>query len=92
MLKLDYEALAEAAKTLADQGDTFETCIDTMTTVVDGLPDIWEAETCTKYVSEYDEAKKTLSDVRDLIQDMSDQMQKISENFQDADTDMAGQM
>lgn len=92
MLKLDYEALADAAKTLTDQGNTFETCINTMTGVVDGLPDIWEAETCNKYVSEYDDAKQTLLDVRDLIQDMADQMQQISDNFRDADTDMAGQM
>ena len=92
VLKLDYEALADAAKTLTEQGDTFETCISTMTGVVDGLPDIWEAETCNKYVSEYNDAKKTLLDVRDLIQDMADQMQQISDNFRDADTDMAGQM
>lgn len=92
MLKVDYEALETAAKTLADQGETFETCITTMSGVIDGLPDIWEAETCTQYVSDYNEAKKTLDDVRELIKDMSEQMKKISDNFRDADEDMKKQM
>ena len=92
MLRVDYEALGDAAKTLQDQGDTFEDCINTMTRVIDGLPDIWEAETCIKFVAQYNESKKTLNDVRTLIQDMSDQMRQISANFNSADTDMAGQM
>lgn len=92
MLRLDYEALADSSKTLITQGDTFSDCIDTMTTTVNGLPDIWEADTCEKYVEQYNEAKKTLDEVRELIQDMADQMQKISDNFRQADTDMAGQM
>ena len=92
MLKLDYEALESSSKTLKEQGDTFEDCIDQMTTVVNGLPDIWEADTCDKYVEQYNTAKKTLDEVRQLIQDMAEQMDKIAKNFRDADTDMAGQM
>ena len=92
MLRVDYDALGDASKTLIEQGDTFESCIDTMTNVVNGLPDIWEADTCERYVEQYNDAQKTLNDVRDLIQEMAEQMQKISDNFRDADTDMAGQM
>ena len=50
MLRLDYEAIGEASKTLSEQGNIFEDCIKTMTTTIDGLPDIWEAETCDRYV------------------------------------------
>lgn len=92
MLRLDYEALATSAKTLSEQGDIFEDCITTMSQVVSGLPDIWEAETCDKYVDQFDDAKPTLLKVRELIEDMSAQMQKISDNFAQADADMAGQM
>ena len=92
MLRLDYEALGDAAKTLIAQGDTFAECIQTITNVVNGLPDIWEADTCTKYVEQYNDAEKTLQEVRQLIQDMADQMTTISENFRNADADMAGQM
>ena len=74
MLRLDYDALADASKTLIEQGDTFEGCIEKMTSVVDSLPDIWEADTCDKYVSEYNDAKQTLNDVRNLIQDMAEQI------------------
>lgn len=63
-----------------------------MSTVVEGLPDIWEAETCNRYVEQFGDAKPTLTDVRQLIEDMSAQMQKISDNFAAADSDMAGQM
>ncbi len=63
-----------------------------MTNTVNGLPDIWEAETCDRYVEQYNDAKVTLNDVRNLIQEMAEQMQKISDNFREADADMAGQM
>ncbi|WP_022749825.1 WXG100 family type VII secretion target [Lachnobacterium bovis] len=91
-LRLDYEALGSSAKTLREQGDIFEECINKMTSVIDALPDIWEAETCDRYVEEYDESKKTLTDVRQLIEDMAAQMTQISENFSQADSDMANQM
>lgn len=91
-LRLDYEALGSSAKTLREQGDIFEDCISKMTSVIDALPDIWEAETCDRYVEEYDESKKTLTDVRQLIEDMAAQMTQISENFSQADSDMANQM
>lgn len=92
MLRLDYEALADSSKVLIEQGDIFEDCISTMTTTVNGLPDIWEADTCDKYVEQYNDAQKTLNDVRTLIQEMAEQMQQISDNFREADADMAGQM
>lgn len=92
MLRLDYEALADASKTLIEQGDIFEECIERMSQVIDSLPDIWEAETCDRYVEQFGDAKPTLTDVREMIQDMADQMQKISDNFRDADADMASQM
>ncbi|MGN1196439.1 MAG: WXG100 family type VII secretion target [Acetatifactor sp.] len=92
MLRLDYDALAEASKKLREQGEFFADCIETMSTVVDGLPDIWEAETCDKYVEQYGEAKPTLDAVRELIEAMAEQMQKISDNFAAADSEMAGQM
>lgn len=92
MLRLDYEALATEAGKLRTEGDTFEKCIETMSTVVNGLPDIWEAETCDQYVEQYNTAKTTLNDVRDLIEDMAAQMEKISENFAKADSDMKSQM
>ncbi|MGN0305741.1 MAG: WXG100 family type VII secretion target [Lachnospiraceae bacterium] len=92
MLRLDYEALAEASMKLREQGEIFADCIETMSTVVDGLADIWEAETCDKYVEQYGEAKPTLDAVRELIEAMAEQMQKISDNFAAADSEMAGQM
>lgn len=92
MLRLDYEALSESAGTLSKQGETFQDCIETMASVIGQLPDIWEAETCNRYVEQFGEAKPTLDEVRALIEDMSLQMQKISDNFAAADSDMAGQM
>lgn len=92
MLKLDYDALATSASTLRTQGETFEDCIEIMSEVINGLPDIWEAETCTEYVTQYTAAEKTLKDVRELIEDMAAQMEKISSNFAAADEDMKNQM
>ena len=91
-LKIDYDALTKAADTLSTEGDTFEDCITTMSTVIAGLPDIWVADTCNQYVSDFEDAKKDLKEVRKLIQDMSDQMKKIAQNFRDADVDMKSQM
>lgn len=92
MLRLDYEALGDASKTLSEQGDIFQECIEKMSSVVDSLPDIWEAETCDRYVEQFSDSKPTLNNVRQLIADMSAQMKQISDNFAAADSDMAGQM
>ena len=89
---VSYFYIKKKKKTLREQGDTFENCINVMTKVVDALPDIWEAETCNRYVQEFDESKKTLNDVRKLIEDMSSQMTQISNNFSQADSEMANQM
>ena len=92
MLRLDYEELERASGELKAEGDTFQGCIEKMTQVIQGLPDIWEAETCDKYVEQYNDAKKTLDDVRELIQEMAEQMDKIAANFREVDMDMSRQM
>ena len=92
MLKLDYGLLAQASKDLQKEGSDFETSIGTIGKIIKGLPEIWEAETCDKYVEQYVDAEKTLKEVRQLIADMAEQMDKIAKNFADADTTMTGQM
>ena len=92
MLRVDYEALAAGSKTLQDQGAIFEECIDRMRQVIEGLPDVWEADTSKRYVAQFQEAAPGLRNVRQMIEDMAVQMQKISDNFAQADSDMAGQM
>ena len=38
------------------------------------------------------DSSRTLIEQGDMIQEMAEQMQKISDNFREADADMAGQM
>ncbi len=67
MLRLDYEALADASRTLIEQGDIFEDCINTMTNTVNGLPDHTgqKREPCDRYVEQYiTNAKVTLNESR----------------------------
>lgn len=92
MLKLDYDAMATSSKVLKAEGGKFEDCIEVMGKEIKGLPDIWEAETCTEYVNQYEKAEKTLKEVRKMIEDMAVQMDTISKNFADADSSMKKQM
>lgn len=92
MLRVDYEALASSSATLIDQRDRFEECIETMSKVIRELPDVWEAETCDRYVEQYFEAEPKLKEVRQMIEDMATQMRQISQNFEKADQDMKNQM
>ena len=92
MLRLDYEQLDASAKKLMEEMEAFNQCISNMSTVVDGLPDIWEAQTCDRYVEQFADLKPGFEATRDLIGEMSEQMSKIAQNFADADADMAGQM
>ena len=77
MLRVDYEALAAGSKTLQDQGAIFEECIDRMRQVIESLPDVWEADTSKRYVEQFQEAEPGLKNVRQMIEDMAVQMQKI---------------
>lgn len=92
MLRVDYEALASSSATLVEQGELFGDCIETMSKVIRDLPDVWEAETCDRYVEQYFEAEPKLKDVKQMIEDMAAQMRQISQNFEKADQDMRSQM
>jgi len=92
MLRLDYQALEVESNKLKAEGDTFEDCINTMTQIINALPDIWEAETCDQYLEQFTNARPTLMEVRQMIQDMALQMDSISRNFAQADSDMRSQM
>jgi len=92
MLRLDYQALEVESNKLKAEGDTFEDCINTMTKIINALPDIWEAETCDQYLEQFTNARPTLMEVRQMIQDMALQMDSISRNFAQADSDMRSQM
>lgn len=92
MLRVDYEVLASASSTLLAQSGAFGDCIDIMTGVIRDLPDAWEAETCDRFVEQYFDAEPKLREVKEMIEDMAEQMRQISENFQNADRDMKSQM
>ena len=92
MLKLDYEQLAASATRLKEEMDVFTECIENMSTVIDGLPDIWEAQSCDRYVEQFADLKPGFESTRDLIGEMAEQMSKIAQNFADTDADMAGQI
>ncbi|MDO4304862.1 MAG: WXG100 family type VII secretion target [Bacillota bacterium] len=91
-LMLDYEALGTEATKLQTEGDNMSDCIDKISRIVNGLPDIWQAETGRRYVQQYGELEPSLKETVQLISDMVAQMNQIATNFQDTDTGMAGQM
>lgn len=91
-LMLDYEAIASEAAKLQSEGETMSDCIDKISNIVNGLPEIWQADTGRRYVEQYSELEPSLKEATQLIFDMVTQMNQISTNFQDTDSGMAGQM
>lgn len=91
-ISIDYNGMAEAANQLEQQYQAMDDCITSIGNVIHGLPDIWTAETCDKYLSQYEELEPGLKETAQLISDMVEQMNKIVSNFQDTDSGMAGQM
>ena len=59
---------------------------------MDSIPDFWTEDTSDKYIEQYDLLKPSLEEAVQLVADMADQMLKVSSNFGDADSGMAGQM
>ena len=91
-LDINYGLRADAAKKLDEEYGYMTTSIQNITGVIDSIPDFWKADTANKYIEQYDALKPSLLDAAQLIDDMSRQMTKISSNFQEADSGMAGQM
>lgn len=91
-LMLNYEAIAQEATKLQAEGDSMNDSISKITNIVNGLPDIWQADTGRRYVDQYNELRPSLEQAVQLIDDMVAQMNQISANFQDTDSGMAGQM
>lgn len=91
-LMIDYEALSAEATKLQTEGETMNTCITTISNIVNGLTDIWQASTGSKYIEQYNELEPNLKSAVQVIDDLVAQMNQISANFQDTDESMAGQM
>ena len=91
-LMLNYEAIAQEATKLQTEGTNMNDSIIKITNIVNGLPDIWQADTGRRYVDQYNELRPSLEDAVQLIDDMVAQMNQIAANFQDTDAGMAGQM
>lgn len=89
---LDHCAIREAAVRLQTEGDNINDCIDKMRAVIYVLPEIWEADTCDSYVDQYLELEPKINEMADLIADMAAQMNRISTNFSDRKSGMAGQI
>lgn len=91
-LNINYGQMAEAATKLNTEYDYMTTSIQNITNVVNSIPDFWQADTADKYIAQYEELQPSMTELVQLISDMAEQMTKISSNFQDADSGMAGQM
>lgn len=91
-LMLNYEAIGQEATKLKTEGGNMSDAINKITNIVNGLPDIWQADTGRKYVDQYAELEPNLQKTVELIDDMVEQMNQIATNFQDTDSGMAGQM
>lgn len=92
MLMINYGAIAQEAAKLTTEGTNMSEAINRITNIVNGLPDIWQATTGTKYVDQYNELSPHLEEVVHLIEDMVTQMNQIAANFQETDSGMANQM
>jgi len=64
-LMLDYEALGTEATKLQTEGDNMSDCIDKISRIVNGLPDIWQAETGRRYEQQYGELDPSLIEEED---------------------------
>lgn len=74
-------AVEEAAVRLQTEGDNINSCIDRMRAVIYQLPEIWEADTCDRYVDQYLKLEPKMKEMADLIADMTAQMNQASADF-----------
>lgn len=92
-LRIDYDAIAQSAKVLYEEAERINEASQRTKQEVTNLPEVWEAETSRRYVDQYmEEVDPALRNAYDTIVAIAKQMETISENFLNADTDMAGQM
>ncbi len=91
-LMVKHDEMAAAAGKLKTEWGNMTESVDAITGIVNDIPNFWRADTATKYMDQYSDLKHGLDDAAQLIYDLAEQMSQISANFQDVDTDMAGQM
>lgn len=89
-LMLDHYAIREAAVRLQMECDNINDCIDKMRAVIYTLPEVWETDTCDRYVDRYLELEPGMKEMADLIADMVTQMDRITADFRDTASGMAG--
>ena len=89
---INHEEMGTAASKLKVEWENMTDSIKNITSVIDDIPNFWQAETADRYMAQYDELRPGLEDAAQLISDLAEQMSQISSNFQETDSGMAGKM
>lgn len=91
-LRIDYDGIAGTKAALEGQKEEFDDLYQRMAGTINELPTYWSGASAQGYVDQFEALKPSFDNISGLISDLAAQLNSISQNFESADNEMAGQL
>ena len=93
MIKVDVENLLIDKSDLDSAKAEFDDLVNKMQSIVDRIPENWEGQAAQAYGEQFSEVKSgALTQVSELLESISTQIQQVCDNAQDFDSEIANQL
>ena len=93
MFKIDCENLMQNKADLDTAREDFNELVNRMQWVINKLPENWEGQASAAYVEQFGEVKnQLLTQVSELLENISTQIQQVCDNADEFDSSMANQI
>ncbi|TDW08585.1 WXG100 family type VII secretion target [Breznakia blatticola] len=91
-IRIEPEMLEEISTNLKNEGQNFEDCIGKMEAQIGRIPDAWAGQAAEAYQGQFAELKPSFEKVRELIADISQQINDVIRASQELDEDIASKL
>lgn len=91
-LTVSPERLLERSTQCANKAEEMETTITNMTAIMNELSSEWLGSASEAFQNQYAELLPSFNSMRELIEQLSQQLSQISRNYTDLETQTVGQL
>lgn len=88
VLSLDFEVLHERANEFKNESEEVNALIGRLDSLLNSLESEWQGQTSVAFANQYEDARPGIVKLEELLASISEQLHKVSSNFQDVDQNM----
>lgn len=91
-IRIQPETLRSKANELLNYKCTHDDNMSHVTSLVNGLTDIWEGQALTAFQAAFQEMQPTITNFSNMLEELAKKMQDAATAMENTDTEVAGRM